>query len=454
MDLSWGESRLLLRKALAVHPNKGYTVVYHNSKPLVIATRTIEKLAPMLFYEGKYRKVANYMGSQLVGVMVTDPLSGEKIPIIADETVGESYTSIIPFCPSIYPAHFKLSEEYNLSRNPVVSIEGKIMARQNPDLDGLPLYKTASEAVIYLLVAKKAIADKSVEHETLLYRRKTDKAEQISMTTIPEWVVKLSETEISRYGKFLESKVKLSGTQVLDVDNLLLKLNNTSRMTKISGRNKFGIPLPFFRFKSQPNKYLISEKQVKHSRELFIKHGTRIWRDWDTPTLLHEDYLALAEELEPVQANMDESFESSLFWYYLQQKDRAIGSGAAEPVTDIMVVDAKNTNEWLRATAVTQALLQGAPTVLEVKTHPSLVNTEGQILETRGPTEASQALSIVEGSIKLNEDQQYGMGAEVFRLWAASIDFSKPRSNSIVFDESLLSKLLVSPQLKNARNST
>lgn len=407
---------------------------------MIMAARTVDKLAPMLFYEGKHRKVSAYMGSQLIGILVTDPLSGAQIPVIADESIQESYSSIIPICPSIYPAHFKLSEEFGLSRNPAVSIEGKVFAKGNPDLDGLPLFKTASEGVIYSLVEKKAIADKSTEHETLIYRRTTDKAEQISMTTIPEWVVQLSDSEVSRFNKFLHSKVALSGTQQLDVDNILLKLSQTSRLVKLSGRNKFGIPLPFFRFKSQPNKYLISEKQVAFARSLFLKHGTKVWREWSTSALLHEDYLSLAEDLEPVQSNMDESFETSLFWYVLQQKEEQSNTVKAGPVTDILVVDAKNTSEWLRATAVTQALLQGSPNILEIKTHPSLINADGDVLPSKSLTGVSQALSIVEGSVKLNDDQQYGMGAEVFRLWAASVDFSKPTSNSIIFDESLLSK--------------
>ena len=54
---------------------------------MIMAARTVDKLAPMLFYEGKHRKVSAYMGSQLIGIMVTDPLSGAQIPIIADESI-------------------------------------------------------------------------------------------------------------------------------------------------------------------------------------------------------------------------------------------------------------------------------------------------------------------------------------------------------------------------------
>jgi isoleucyl-tRNA synthetase len=209
---------------------------------------------------------------------------------------------------------------------------------------------------------------------------------------------------------------------------------------RLSGRHLNGIPLPFFRFKNNPMKFLISQKQVQFARGLFRQYGTKVWREWPTSALLHQDYLDLKDQVEPVQAVMDESFESGLFWYAaLESKDLP----ESKKQIHLLVEGASAAEAWLSDISYSQgshcpntAMLLGYPTMQEVKTHPLLTDADGNILSKQSHSKSAD--SLVYGSLKLNDDVQYGMGAEVFRLWIASVDIEHPLSNTIICEERLL----------------
>lgn len=47
--------------------------------------------------------------------------------------------------------------------------------------------------------------------------------------------------------------------------------------------------------------------------------------------------------------------------------------------------------------------------------------------------------NVINGTLKLNEERQYGLGAEVLRFWLASLDVPSPTSHALLFAEDLLS---------------
>ena len=178
------------------------------------------------------------------------------------------------------------------------------------------------------------------------------------MRTMPEWVANITEAEKSQYIEFVD-KVKGSGLQTVEshslqsfISRFILRLGTTSAIMRLSGRNTHGIPLPFFRFKNNSMKFLISSKQIEFCRGLFNQYGTKIWREWETSALLHQDYLDLKDELEPVYATMDEAFESALFWYSALEKP---GNTQSKKIIHLLVEGADAAQEWLADLSLTQS---------------------------------------------------------------------------------------------------
>lgn len=162
-----------------MHPKRGYTVFYFQSKPFLMATRSIDSFKATLFAHGKVQKVANYIGEQLIGMEVIDPLTGEEIPVVGTEDSEETSTYIRAICPSSNPRDFIIAEKLGLNKSPCTSVFGKILS-SNPRISDLSIHDTASDGVVLELAAQERIGKFSEELHSAHYLHKHTK-EQLTM---------------------------------------------------------------------------------------------------------------------------------------------------------------------------------------------------------------------------------------------------------------------------------
>lgn len=179
----------------------------------------------------------------------------------------------------------------------------------------------------------------------------------------------------------------------------------------------------------------MSSKQIEFNRKQFKENGTKIWKEWPVSSLLHEDYLDLADNLEKVEVMMDESFESGLSWYYSMNHK---SEGFRTKDIDLLVEGADSTLEWLQDQSFSQAMMGGFPQFKELFVHPICVDDTGDRLSKGNHSKSAE--NMIYGSLKLNNEVQYGMGAEVFRLWTASVTSDSPHSNTILCLESFIGR--------------
>lgn len=144
----------------------------------------------------------------------------------------------------------------------------------------------------------------------------------------------------------------------------------------------------------------------------------------------------MADKLEKIEANMDENFETGLSWYHFINKTR---DGKKEREINLLVEGADSTQEWLHDQAMSQAMLGYSPQFRELYVHPVCVDEEGDRLSKKNSSKSAD--SLVYGSLKLNNEVQYGMGAEVFRLWTASVTSDTPHSNTVLCLEAFIGML-------------
>lgn len=145
----------------------------------------------------------------------------------------------------------------------------------------------------------------------------------------------------------------------------------------------------------------------------------------------------MVDNLEKVDAVLDEGFEGGLFWHHYQNQ---VDKKKAPAEVDLLVEGADSVSEWLQDQAFSQAMLAGSPQFKELMIHPVCIDDEGERLSKR--THSQSADSLVYGALKLNNEVQYGMGAEVFRLWAASVTSDVPQTNTIVLIETFIGNLV------------
>ena len=143
-------------------------------KLYIMSTRGLDKTGFHMFPHGKVNRLGNYIGQELIGLSVIDPLSKREIPIVANSAIDDSITHILPICPSLVPADFKLSEVGEIDRGPCVGYDGKIISR-NGNIHGLSLFQNASEGILLELSTQQTILDYTEEASVVWYKHKSQK---------------------------------------------------------------------------------------------------------------------------------------------------------------------------------------------------------------------------------------------------------------------------------------
>lgn len=145
-------------------------------------------------------------------------------------------------------------------------------------------------------------------------------------------------------------------------------------MVRLSGDLRFGIPLPFFKYRDSPHKYFMSPKQIGFLRGLFAREGTKVWRDWPVSALLHEDFLDLQSKLEKVEATVDQALENALFFF---------AAGSSPRGEHLLVETADKAGGWL----ATQSLLQGTARLISRHGPPAQLHRNQ---DAAGPRESGR----------------------------------------------------------------
>ena len=94
----------------------------------------------------------------------------------------------------------------------------------------------------------------------------------------------------------------------------------------ISENNVWGIPIPYFKYKSDPSKIFLNSETITHIKNLFLEHGSDIWWDWPVSDLLPVQHMKLASKLEKGDEVFDVWFDSSFAWSTLLSEDKNLKS--------------------------------------------------------------------------------------------------------------------------------
>lgn len=88
----------------------------------------------------------------------------------------------------------------------------------------------------------------------------------------------------------------------------------------ISETNHWGIPIPFFFYKTQKDKVFTNAEVIQHVSDLFSQHGSDCWYTMDVKDLLPDKFKSIAEELQKGDEVFDVWFDSSFAWATLKDE--------------------------------------------------------------------------------------------------------------------------------------
>jgi isoleucyl-tRNA synthetase len=183
----------------------------------------------------------------------------------------------------------------------------------------------------------------------------------------------------------------------------------------ISRQRHWGVPIPAF-FNKKTGEGLIRADVVRHVRDLFAKHGSGYWFEHTAAELLppgfsHEGHTAEDYEKEP--AIFDVWFESGASHRSVLKQDLAEQFPA-----DVYLEGSDQHRGWFQVSLITAMAADGTPPFRNVVTHGFIVDANGD------------KMSKSQGNfISLADAIKFG-GADLFRLWVASVDYSREINTS------------------------
>ena len=190
----------------------------------------------------------------------------------------------------------------------------------------------------------------------------------------------------------------------------------------ISRQRSWGVPIPVFYDKATGGtEVLLDEDTLNHIQSIFAEHGSDAWWKMDVVDLLPDKYKDQADEWTKGTDTMDVWFDSGSSWAGVTQQRADEEMGLGFPA-DIYLEGSDQHRGWFQSSLLTSvAANNGQAPYKSVLTHGFVLDEKGFKM-SKSLGNVVNPLSVIEGGN--NKKQEPAYGADVLRLWVASVDYA------------------------------
>ncbi|WP_441361895.1 isoleucine--tRNA ligase [Acholeplasma laidlawii] len=378
--------------AVSVHPNFDYVWFNNDGKNYIALKELLPKLVEKLgFLNAKVLK--EFKGSTLEFMNYKHPLYDRVSPIILGEHVtAEDGTGLVHTAPGHGEDDYFVGKKYNLDLLSPVDEKGHMTEEAGP-YAGMFYEKANALIVEDLRENGHLLYDETITHS---YPHDWRTKKPVIFRSTPQWFASIDMLK----GDLLEAikgvKWHTSWGEVR-LTNMIKDRNDWV----ISRQRVWGVPIPIFY--DNENNPLLDRKLIDHVASLFEVHGSDIWYEWDVEKLLPDDYKGprdLTKELDI----MDVWFDSGTSYNILKRR------GLTFPA-DMYLEGSDQYRGWFNSSLTTAIAVDGVSPYKEIVSH-------GFVLDGKG-RKMSKSLGNVIDPLTVMNDQ----GADVLRLWVASVDY-------------------------------
>ena len=391
--------------AISMHPRFEYTFFEYKNDVYVVAQELLASfLKDVEWDEADIKVLGTCVGQDLELLATKHPLVDRKSPIILGEHVTlDAGTGSVHTAPGHGLEDYEVGCKYNID---VFSpLDGSGIWTETvgiPELVGVPYYKGNSMVIEMLQNCGALLQQQDIQHS---YPHCWRCKKPVIYRATPQWFVKVDKFR----DKALEA---IHGVKWIPAsgENRIGNMVESRTDWCISRQRAWGVPIPIF-YCEDCGEVICDDRTIENVARIFEEESSDAWVKYSAEELLPEGYVCPKcgkKHFKKEKDIMDVWFDSGVSWRAVVEK-RSEELGHA-PV-DMYLEGSDQHRGWFQSSLLTSIATQGKAPYKQVLTHGFVFGEDGRKM--------SKSL----GNYIRPDDIIKNYGADILRLWAASVDY-------------------------------
>ena len=406
-----------------------YTIFEYQGNNYFVASDLLDTFLKDVEWEN-VKKLGELKGSEFEYFKAKHPLyNKDSLLILGDHVTLDAGTGSVHTAPGHGLEDWEAGQKYGLETFSPFDSKG-CWTNEVEDLEGVPYYK-GNKIVIDRLKEKGAlIKSQEIMHS---YPHCWRCKNPVMYRSTPQWFVKVSMFK----DNVLENIKKVDWFPASGEKRISNMVENRSEWC-ISRQRAWGVPIPILYCK-KCKKPIINEETIKLISEKFKNESSDAWVKYEAKDFLPEGYKCECgcDEFEKENDIMDVWFDSGASWDAVvkARKDEFQTDGSPVIPVDMYLEGSDQHRGWFQSSLLIASATDNTAPYKSVLTHGFVLDGEGRKM--------SKSL----GNIVAPQEVIKVYGADVLRLWAASVDYR----NDVKIGDNLIKQLV--EVFKKTRNT-
>ena len=391
--------------AISMHPRFEYTFFEYKGDVYVAAQDLLGTfLKDVEWDEADIKVIGSCLGQDLELLNTKHPLLDRKSPIILGEHVTlDAGTGSVHTAPGHGLEDYEVGCRYNIE---VFSpLDGQGIWTESvkiPELIGVPYYKGNGMVIEMLEKCGALLAQQDIQHS---YPHCWRCKKPVIYRATPQWFVKVD--------KFRDQALEaIHGVKWIPAsgENRIGNMVESRTDWCISRQRAWGVPIPIF-YCEDCGEVICSDETIENVAKMFEKETSDAWVKYSAEELLPAGFVCPKcgkTHFRKEKDIMDVWFDSGVSW-------RAVVDARSEELghspVDMYLEGSDQHRGWFQSSLLTSIATQGKAPYKQVLTHGFVFGEDGRKM--------SKSL----GNYIRPDDIIKNYGADILRLWAASVDY-------------------------------
>ncbi|WP_031534330.1 MULTISPECIES: isoleucine--tRNA ligase [unclassified Bacillus (in: firmicutes)] len=383
---------------ISVHPTLTYVVVEEKGSKYLVAQDLLESVKTEIGWE-EANVVQEVKGAELENILAAHPIYGrDSLVMLGEHVKTDAGTGCVHTAPGHGEDDFLVGQKYGLEVLCPVDDKG-VMTEEAPGFEGL-FYDKANKPITEKLEEVGALL--KLQFITHSYPHDWRTKKPVIFRATAQWFASIKD-----FRNDLLDAIKETQWVPAWGETRLYNMVRDRGDWCISRQRAWGVPIPVFYAENGDS--IITDETIEHISNLFRENGSNIWFEKSAKELLPEGFT------HPGSPNGEFTKETDIMdvWFDSGSSHQAVllEREDLQRPADLYLEGSDQYRGWFNSSLSTSVAVTGKAPYKAVLSHGFVLDGEGRKM--------SKSL----GNVMIPAKVMNQLGADILRLWVASVDF-------------------------------